>query len=182
MKRLFILLTATYCLISCNQATKEEAKKVEGVPLEPGAVVSSVELPYKPAYSAQFTNNVSDADLLVVLNSYKHWETGDMKALRACFADSLSFASWDGYKFNGPTDELMKRWGTYRDSLSSVVIVMDGWLKNHSVDKNQDFINVWFKEIDTYKSGKVDSSYYEEDNMVVNGKIVWYSQHKQVLK
>jgi hypothetical protein len=69
-----------------------------------------------------------------------------------------------------------------RDSLSSVNIQMNVWLKNHSVKDSINYINVWYKEIDTYKNGKVDSTYYEDDNGMKNGKIIWYSQHKQVLK
>ena len=59
---------------------------------------------------------------------------------------------------------LMKTWQTTRDSLSSVKITMDVWLKNHSLKDSNDYINVWYKEIDTYKSGKVDSANYEDDN------------------
>lgn len=35
------------------------------------------------------------------------------------------------------------------------------WPKNHPIKDSPDFINVWYKEIDTYKSGKVDSANYE---------------------
>ena len=73
-------------------------------------------------------------------------------------------------------------WQTYRDSLSSVKITMNVWLKNHSLKDSMDFINVWYKEIDTYKSGKVDSAKYEDDNGIKNGKLIWYSSHRQILK
>ena len=76
----------------------------------------------------------------------------------------------------------MKDWKTMRDSLSSVKITMDVWLKNHSLKDGYDYINVWYKEIDTYKSGKVDSANYEDDNGIKNGKIIWFSSHKQRLK
>ncbi|MEO5649139.1 MAG: hypothetical protein ABIR03_04350 [Ginsengibacter sp.] len=69
-----------------------------------------------------------------------------------------------------------------RDSISSVKITMDVWLKNHSIKDNNDYINVWYKEIDTYKSGGIDSANFEDDNLVKGGIIVWYSSHKQHLK
>ncbi len=84
-------------------------------------------------------------------------------------------------EFGGLTDSLMNDWTKTRDSLSSVVIRMDVWLKNHSVKDSADYINVWYKEIDTYKSGKVDSANYEDDNAIKDGKIIWYSSHKQKL-
>ncbi len=50
---------------------------------------------------------------------------------------------------------------------------MDVWLKNHSVKDSMDYTNVWYKEINTYKSGKVDSTNYEDDNGLRDGKIIW---------
>jgi hypothetical protein len=73
-------------------------------------------------------------------------------------------------------------WTKSRDSLSKVDLMMDAWVKSHSIDKNTDFVTVWYKEIDTYKDGRVDSAYYVDDNLVEKGKIVWYAQSKRVLK
>lgn len=143
---------------------------------------SSIHLPYSANYTTNFTNNVSDSDLLTVLNSYKAWETGDLKALRATMGDSMYVNGADGFHFAGLTDSLMKDWQIMRDSLSSVKITMDVWLKNHAVKDSNNYINVWYKEIDTYKTGKVDSANYEDDNGLKNGKIIWYSSHKQSLK
>ena len=70
----------------------------------------------------------------------------------------------------------------YRDSLSKVVLTFDAWTSNHSVDKNQDWVNVWYKEVDTHKNGKVDSMYYQDDNLLKDGKIVWVSSHQQKFK
>jgi hypothetical protein len=125
---------------------------------------------------------VSDNDLLTVLNSYKYWETGDMAGARTTLGDSVHFYSWSGMDVHESGDGLIKMWTKTRDSLSSVKIYMDGWRKMHSVDRNTDWVSVWYTEVDRYKTGKVDSSYFQDDNRVVNGKIVDYSQHKQFLK
>ena len=172
-KYILSFLVLSCCFVACNN--KEENKTST-------ATASTIKLPYEATYSTDFNNNVSDSDLLVVLNSYKYWETGDFKALRTTMGDSMNANMSDGFKFNGPTDSMMNTWMKYRDSLSSVVINMDVWLKNHSVKDSSDYINVWYKEIDTYKSGKVDSANYEDDNGLKNGKIIWYSSHKQILK
>ena len=142
----------------------------------------SIKLPYEASYATEFTNDVSDSTLLMALNTYKYWESGDLTGLRSTMGDSMEVAAADGFKFKGRTDSLMKFWTTARDSMSSVKITMDVWLKNHSVKDSMDYINVWYKEVDTYKTGKVDSAYYEDDNGFKNGKIVWYSSHKQHLK
>jgi hypothetical protein len=169
-KYIFICILFAVAIISCKN--KEETKSSE----------SSIQLPYTASYTTKFNNNVSDSDLLMVLNSYKAWETGDLNALRATMGDSMYVNGADGFRFAGLTDSLMKDWKTKRDSLSSVKITMEVWLKNHSEKDSGNFINVWYKEIDTYKTGKVDSANYEDDNGLKNGKIIWYSSHKQLLK
>lgn len=170
-KIIFSCLTLSALLIACNGNNESKT-----------ATASTIKLPYEASYSTDFTNNVSDSDLLVALNSYKYWENGDLKALRSTMGDSMSFILSQGYKFNGLTDSLMKVFALYRDSLSAVSIKMEVWLKNHSVKDGADWINVWYNETDTYKTGKVDSANYEDDNLMKNGKIVWVSSHRQTLK
>ena len=172
-KCIFTFLALPVLLVACNSSQQTNADS---------STASSIQMPYQASYTTEFDNNVSDSDVLTVLNSYKYWETGDLNALRSTLADSIVVAGANGFKFSGPTDSLMKMWGIQRDSLSSVTITMDVWLKNHSVKDSLDFINVWYKEIDTYKNGKVDSAYYEDDNAMKDGKITWFSSHKQVLK
>lgn len=171
-KYILSFLVLSCCIVACK--SKDEDKTT-------AATSSSIKLPYEASYSSDFNNNVSDSDLLMVLNSYKYWENGDFKALRTTMGDSMYANMSDGFKFSGHTDSLMNVWIKYRDSLSSVVIKMDVWLKNHSLKDSADFINVWYKEIDTYKTGKVDSANYEDDNGLKNGKIIWFSSHKQKL-
>lgn len=176
MKQIILSFFSVMFFLSSCDSKKEETKATE----TSGA--SSVSLPYKADYTTEFTNNVSDSDLLLVLNSYKYWENGDMPSLRATMGDSMRVDGADGFKFNGLSDSLMKVWTAHRDSMSSVVIKMDVWLKNHAVVDSMDYINVWYKEIDTYKSGKVDSAYYSDINAVKDGKIVWFSSFRQNLK
>jgi hypothetical protein len=175
-KYILLFVTTCGCVIACNPKSDTSTTTTSA------ASASTVTLPYKASYGTEFTNNVSDSDLLTVLNSYKDWEQGDMKALRTTMGDSMYADMSDGYHFKGLADSVMGIWGKYRDSLSSVKIDMGVWLKNHSVKDSADYINVWYKEIDTFKSGKVDSANFEDDNGMKNGKIIWLSSHKQKLK
>ncbi len=172
MKKLIFVFAIATIAVACS-TPKEET---------PAASVSTVVLPYTATYSSQFSNDVSDNDLLTVLNNYKSWETGDMPGLRSAFADSLTFTAWNGEVTVGLTNGIVGKWGSFRDSLSSVKIEMAAWIKLHSADKNNDLINVWYKEVDTYKSGKVDSSDWHDINVVANGKIVWYGQYRRPFK
>ena len=173
-KLIFSGLVLSCCVIACNNKSENKTDAS-------GGNGSSITLPYVASYSTTFTNDVPDSSLLLVLNSYKYWENGDIKALRSTMGDSMYVNGSDGFKFKGHTDSLVNLWLKARDSLSSVVIKMDVWLKNHSVADSMDYINVWYKEIDTYKSGKIDSANYEDDNGLRDGKIIWYSSHKQKL-
>ncbi|MEO8109726.1 MAG: hypothetical protein ABI594_06840 [Ginsengibacter sp.] len=173
-KLIFAGLVLTFYMMACDNKSENKTEAS-------GDNSSSITLPYVASYATTFTNDVPDSSLLLVLNSYKYWENGDIKALRSTMGDSMYVDGSDGFKFKGHTDSLVNIWLKARDSLSSVVIKMDVWLKNHSVADTMDYINVWYKEIDTYKSGKIDSANYEDDNGLKDGKIIWYSSHKQKL-
>ena len=136
-------------------------------------------LPYTATYSSNWSTNVSDADLKTVLQSYKDWADGNMKGLGAAMADTVDIDLSSGKSMHMTNDSLMTMWGKSRDSLSSVVITMDAWHKMYSVDKKDEVVVTWYKEVDTYKSGKADSAYFHDINMLKKGKIVWYSQYKR---
>jgi hypothetical protein len=138
----------------------------------------AVNLAYTAVYSSDFVPGKA-SDVAAVLDNYKAWETNDMKTLRATTGDSLTMYFPSGYVFVGTGDSAVKMAAKYRDSLSKVVLSFYAWTANHSVDKNEDWVNVWYKEVDTYKTGKVDSTDYEDDNRLKDGKIVWTSSHQQ---
>jgi len=52
----------------------------------------------------------------------------------------------------------------------------------HNEKDSSDYVNVWYKEIDTYKTGRVDSANFSDVNQIKNGKLTWLSQYKQRLK
>ena len=149
---------------------------------ETGNGGSNIKFPYTAGYTTDINDNVSDSDLLLALNSYKYWETGDMQGLRSTMGDSMRVNGADGFTFNGLTDSLMNYWKSHRDSIGSVSISMDVWRKNHVLKDSNNYITVWYKEIDTYKSGRVDSADFSDVNQIKNGKIIWYSAFRQTLK
>jgi len=165
-------------LFSCNNSKTESAS----TSTDTTAKTTMTDLPYTASYSTNFTDDVSDADLKMVLMTYKNWADGNISDLANSIADSVQVDFNTGDHFNGVKADLMKIWTKFRDSLSSVTIDMQGWKKLYEPDKKNAFILAWYKEIDTYKDGRVDSANYEDDNGIKNGKIVWFSSHKQVLK
>jgi hypothetical protein len=175
MKKLFFVLIVPLCYAACTNNTATAPA------VAPADTTAAITLPYTASYSSSFVPG-KQADVLTVLNSYKDWETGDMTSLKSTMADSVSYVFPSGFIFNNTLDSFMSLATRFRDSLSSVKINMIAWLSNHSVDKNEDWVNVWYVETDTYKMGKVDSVNFEDDNLLKNGKIVWTSSHEQKFK
>lgn len=175
MKKALFVLLLPFCILACTSSTPPDTTTAA---TRDSLATPPVPLPYTAAYSSKFVPG-KESDVLAVLNNYKAWETNDMKAFRSTIGDTVEFDFASGMKIRASGDSMTKMASKYRDSLSSIVITMDVWLANHSVDKNEDWVNVWYKEVDTYKTGKVDSTNYEDDNLVKDGKIVLTLSHSQ---
>lgn len=178
MNKLFMMFVVLTIMVSCNNEKKEtgDTQKTEVT------TSSTVSFPYKANYSSQFNDKVSDSDLLTVLNSYKYWETKDLASLGKTMGDSVYANMANGMTYKGGKDSIMNIWKKQLDSLNTINITVDAWVKSHSIDKNEDYVEVWYKEIDTYKSGKVDSANYADVNQLKNGRIYWFSSYRQELK
>lgn len=178
MKKLFLCCSLPALLCACTSSET----KVKGSRSDSTTAQTATSLPYTAAYSGQWTNDVSDADLNTVLQSYKDWETNNMNGLANALADSVEVDMANGDHFKKSRADLMKLWSTNRDSMSTVKIKMDAWNKMYAPDKKEGYIVAWYDETDTYKTGKVDSASYHDINQVKNGKIVWYAQYKRPKK
>jgi hypothetical protein len=177
MKKALVLFLIPLTFAACtgsNTSTPSAAT-------QDSSSAAAVSLPYTASYSSNFVPG-KQSDVATVLNSYKDWETNDMKAMRATFGDSIKMEFSSGYVINNTGDSMVNMAAKFRDSLSKVELTIYAWTPNHSVDKNEDWVNVWYKEIDTYKKGKVDSTEFEDDNLLKNGKIVYVSSHSKKLK
>jgi hypothetical protein len=175
MKKLSAIFLIPIFLIACKSSSTDSTASAakDSVTAAP-----SVPLPYTAVYSSTFVPG-KPADVLTVLNNYKAWQDNDMAALRSTIGDSLTLIFPSGAVLSTTGDSAIKDAKKYRDSLSKVDFTFYAWTSNHSVDKNEEWVNVWYKEIDTRKSGKVDSAFYEDDNRLKDGKIVWASSHEQ---
>jgi hypothetical protein len=182
MKKFLLCLLLGAFLLSCNGDKDKTATTDADKPAATPADKPAVDLPYTAAYSSSWSNDVSDADLKMVLTSYKDWADANFDGISKALGDSVSWDMTTGAHFDLPNAGIIKMWKTYRDSLSSVRVEMEGWNKMYATDKKQGFVVTWYKEYDTYKTGKVDSAAYHDINLVKDGKIVWLSQYKRPLK
>ena len=181
MKKVSLVFCLGIVLLSCNSSDEKTAATTTTAD-STGKSTVAVDLPYKASYSSNFTADVSDADLKMVLTTYKDWSDNNMSGLGKAMGDTVYVEMSSGDHFTADNASLMKKWSTYRDSLSSVKVNMSAWQKMYSPDKKESFIVTWYDETDTYKNGKVDSASYHDINQIKNGKISWYSQYKRPKK
>lgn len=184
MKKIFQLLALFAILAGCNNKETDNAKTTsDSMPADNSRSGSGrTDLPYVASYSSSWSDNVSDEDVKTVLMTYKHWAEGNMSGLIQAIGDSISVDFSDGTHLFTTRDSINGIWTKFRDSLSSVVIDMQAWHKMHATDKKDSYVVTWYKETDTYKSGKVDSAFFHDINQVKDGKIVWYSQYRRTAK
>jgi ketosteroid isomerase-like protein len=181
MKQLIICFCLAFFLFSCKD-NETKTKGMATVATDSTTTKTATDLPYQALYSSEWNNDVSDADLKMVLTTYKDWENNNLSGLLKSMADSVEIDMSSGEHSKKTNADLGKMWSTYRDSLSSVKITMHAWNKMHSIDKKDNYIVTWYDETDTYKNGKVDSASYHDINQVKDGKINWYSQYKRPKK
>ena len=141
MKRTFLCLCFAIFLFSCNSSKTESAS----TSTDSTAKSTMTDLPYKASYSSNFTDDVSDADLKMVLMTYKDWADGNISNLANSISDSVYVEFNNGDKFNGTRADLMKIWNKTRDSLSSVTIDMQVLKKLYEPNKKDAAIITWYK-------------------------------------
>ena len=156
-------------LASCNSGSSLSSK------------TDSVAMPYKATYSSSWEISDSAKYVQAVLQSMKDWEDNKVENAPAYFGDTVAYDFWNGPKLKLKLDSFIKALHQYRDSLSSVKIEVATYINTHSMDNKTDWVNVWFKETDTYKTGKVDSAFYNDANMIKNGKIVFILDQRRNL-
>jgi hypothetical protein len=171
MKKILYLFAAVTLMASCkNAATISEAKK------------DTAAMPYKAMYSSDIVFSDSMKNVRAVLQSMKDWEDNKLANAPAYFGDTVKMDFWNGSSMNMKRDSMVKMGQKMRDSLASSKITVWVYTNLHAKDKNEDWVNVWYTQIDTYKNGKVDSAEYEDDNLMKNGKIVYISDKRRTLK
>ena len=159
-------------LASCKSNTKDAAGT---------AKADTTALPYKASYSSSFIISDSTKNLLAVLQSYKDWENDKLSNAPAYFSDTVAMDFSGGKKIKLGRDSLVHFFQKYRDSLASSKIDMVSIINLQSTDKNEEWVAVWYKQIDTYKTGKVDSAFYNDVNHIKKGKVDYVTSLRQAL-
>jgi len=179
MKKVLYLFAAIALFASCKggTSTNGSAAKTHSA----AGKKDTLPMAYKASYSSSFTISDNAKNAQMVLQSYKDWEDNNLKNASAYLADTVTMDFASGKSLTAPRDGIVKEWQTFRDSLSSIKLNVVAVTNLHSTDKNSDWVGVWYVEIDTYKTGKVDSAFYQDDNNIKDGKMVYISSKRRPL-
>ena len=178
MKKALYLLAAIALFASCKSGTSTDGTAAK---TDSATRKDSLPMPYKASYSSSFAVSDNAKNEQLVLQSYKDWEDNTLKNGSAYLGDTITMDFANGKHLTLPRDGIIKEWQTFRDSLSSVKLNIVAVTNLHSTDKNSDWVGVWYVETDTYKTGKVDSAFYQDDNNVKNGKMIYISSKRRPL-
>ena len=157
MKKIAFMLSVA-ALGACNSG---QDAKVESISTTQPASAEKVTLPYDIQYSSNF--EIGDQNKSkIILDFWKDWDNGNLANGREKFADSVHMFFADGSVMHAGRDSVLASGQNYRNSLASAVSTVNAVVPLKSTDKNEEWVCVWGKEIDTHKDGKVDSFYLQE--------------------
>src|SRR5215203_4310454 len=157
MKHLLILAFAAFTLVSCNDkaatATTEtkpaDSTTTVEAPAETLNYAYTLEKPYRDWQPGDKNHAV------MVMKSLKAYEDGDIGGCVTAFGDSVSLR-FDRFFARVSNDSLKKIFTASRGNLTSQKVQMHDWESVISKDKKDEYVTLWYKEVNTDKKGKID--------------------------
>jgi len=180
MKKILVIALVTIFSVGCNDKTASTASAASDSTntASTNATEENLDYPYQLDHPYADWQPGDKRHALAVMQSLKAYETGDINTCVAGFGDSVRLL-FDGYRGNFSKDSLKKMFTESRDRLSALKIMMSDWESVISKDKKQEYVTMWYKQIETDKKGKTDSLSIVDDAKIVNGKIVELDQKIQ---
>lgn len=151
MRKIFLAITVALLLVACNNQAKTDAGS------DSTQVNASVSLPYIPGYSSSFKMGNPEYSAMILQGSWKDWENNTMDNMKSWIADTIVAFHSDNTMVKG-ADSLIARWKSGRAKYSSVIDSIDAVVPVYSTDKNENWVLVWAREINTKKDGTKDTA------------------------
>ncbi len=135
------------------------------------------------AYKARYSSNVivpggHPEYVQNALQAWKLFETGQIDALKPFFADSITMDNAEGKHFHFSSDSMISMLKNQISGLDSLRFDIDVWENAHVQDKNEDWVNLWVEARAYPKKGKPDTTLFNENWQVKNGKFFYINQYK----
>ena len=112
-------------------------------------------------YSSKFVmDDPKNAESLLAI--WKSYDNGNLSTAKDLFADTIEAQMGDGSTMRAARDTMLATEQAFRNTFKSAVDRVDAIMAVKSTDKNEHWALIWGMETDTYKNGKVDSTYLQE--------------------
>lgn len=168
MKKILFIGGLAMLAIGCNNKTESKTDDSNAM----SSSSEKIDYAYSPKnHEPDNWDRGDQKNVALVLNSLKAWADGNVDEAVKIFADTVAIA-WDGFDGKVSKDTL-RTWFKHDDV---VQIKMDDYETVVSKDKKENWVSLWYTEVHTDKTGKVDSVYYMDDLKIDNGKIVILDQ------
>jgi hypothetical protein len=157
--------------VSCNDAKKEDA-------MEPAADSSAVATapagPHEYAVNATFSSDFEIGDYTQadkVVDLWKQYDENTLDKGLDYFADTVTLAMHDGWKYRGTRDSLMKLMKKKRGDYSSINSVIIGIIPLRAKDLKENWVSIFGTEYTTMKNKKDSADIQEYWRFNKDGKI-----------
>ena len=176
---MFMVFFAGIVFVSCNNdgTTSTEVKNDSTVSTSNES--ASPNYPYTIDHPDNWETG-SRENTAVALNALKAFENGDVEKSMEYFGDSVHLL-FDGMDMTVGKDSMQSMFKSMRSSLKNMNIKMLDWESVISKDKNEEYVTLWYKQINEDMNGKKDSFDLVNDLKLKNGKIIQLSEYTRKL-
>lgn len=178
MKRMFFIACTAMLALGCNNnaETKDSnssdtSKTGDTKMADTKMSTANLEMPYTLERPYQNWQPGNPQHAVNAMKALKAFETNDIASAVSYFGDSVELR-FDNYFAKVSNDSLKKIFTNWRANSTSISIKMSDWESVISADKKDEWVTMWYKEVQTDKKGKTDSLGTVDDCKIVNGKIV----------
>jgi hypothetical protein len=100
--------------------------------------------PYSPRFDIDFEMG-DNKHVNIILNFWRGYSSGDIKAYRKYFSDSLTLVFSDK-TVNGKTEDVLKIYQERRNTLSTIQAHIDFWQAVFNKEKNESWVLLWITQ------------------------------------
>ena len=165
MRKILLPLLAAGFLFACNT---NDTTAVKGA-TDSTAKTEPLDLPYKVERTPDWEIG-NPAHVATAMKTLKAYVDNDTVGIKQYLTDTVEFYA-DNMKFRGTRDSLVRYFSSSRAQYDSIEIKMQDYESVKSKSRGDEWVGMWYVEIDKHKGGAIDSAMVMDDIKIVNGKV-----------